>query len=68
VSQTEIYVSSQSLSNASDGQEFDVSMVKLCRWFGVARRGFPRYPALFLLRSDNGLVFTSRHYTRLVRN
>ncbi|GEM_PF-2714493 len=43
-------------------------MVKLCRWFGVARRGFPRYPALFLLRSDNGLVFTSRHYTRLVRN
>jgi putative transposase len=26
-----------------------------------------RVPAPFLLRSDNGLVFTSRHYTRLVR-
>ena len=27
-----------------------------------------RVPAPFLLRSDNGLVFTSRHYTRLVRS
>jgi putative transposase len=27
-----------------------------------------RVPAPFLLRSDNGLVFTSRHFTRLVRN
>ena len=26
-----------------------------------------RMPAPFLLRSGNGLVFTSRHYTRLVR-
>lgn len=25
-----------------------------------------RVTASFLLRSDNGLVFTSRHYTRLV--
>ncbi|WP_211354859.1 hypothetical protein [Azomonas agilis] len=25
-------------------------------------------PASFLLRSDNGLVFTSRHYTSLVRS
>jgi putative transposase len=27
-----------------------------------------RVPASFLLRSDNGLVFTSEHYTRLVRS
>lgn len=27
-----------------------------------------RVPEAFLLRSDNGLVFTSRHYTRLVRS
>jgi putative transposase len=27
-----------------------------------------RVPTSFLLRSDNGLVFTSRHYTRLVRS
>lgn len=27
-----------------------------------------RVPEPFLLRSDNGLVFTSRHYTRLVRS
>ncbi|MQU09500.1 transposase [Pseudomonas helleri] len=27
-----------------------------------------RVPESFLLRSDNGLVFTSRHYTRLVRS
>ncbi len=27
-----------------------------------------RVPAPFLLRSDNGLVFTRRDYTRLVRN
>ncbi|MGY0632741.1 IS3 family transposase [Luteimonas sp. A478] len=27
-----------------------------------------RVPTPFLLRSDNGLVFTSRHYTRLVRS
>lgn len=27
-----------------------------------------RVPATSLLRSDNGLVFTSRHYTRLVRS
>src|SRR5690625_1983417 len=27
-----------------------------------------RVPAPFLLRSDNGLVFTSRHYKRLVRS
>jgi len=27
-----------------------------------------RVPVPFLLRSDNGLVFTSRHYTRLVRS
>ncbi|WP_419204476.1 integrase core domain-containing protein [Bordetella trematum] len=27
-----------------------------------------RVPALFLLRSDNGLVFTSRDYTALVRS
>lgn len=27
-----------------------------------------RVPARFLLRSDNGLVFTSRHYTSLVRS
>lgn len=27
-----------------------------------------RVPIPLLLRSDNGLVFTSRHYTRLVRS
>ncbi len=27
-----------------------------------------RVPTPFLLRSDNGLVFTSRHYTRMVRS
>lgn len=27
-----------------------------------------RVASTFLLRSDNGLVFTSRHYTRLVRS
>jgi len=27
-----------------------------------------RVPEPFLLRSDNGLVFTSRDYTRLVRS
>ena len=27
-----------------------------------------RVPESFLLRSDNGLVFTSRQYTRLVRS
>jgi putative transposase len=27
-----------------------------------------RVPEPFLLRSDNGLVFTSREYTRMVRN
>jgi len=27
-----------------------------------------RVPTPFLLRSDNGLVFTSRAYTRLVRS
>jgi putative transposase len=113
---------------------FEVSMVKLCRWFGVARRSVyyrstkapaKIHPALatpikslieeepsfgyrtvagllgmnkntvqrifqlqgwqvrkravgrrphigmpvpFLLRSDDGLLFTSRHYTRLVRS
>ena len=34
----------------------------------IARYGsLGRVPVPFLLRSDNGLVFTSRHYTRLVR-
>jgi putative transposase len=34
----------------------------------IARYGsLGRVSAPFLLRSDNGLVFTSRHYTRLVR-
>ncbi|AWV08079.1 integrase core domain-containing protein [Marilutibacter maris] len=100
---------------------FEVSMAKLCRWFGVARRSvyyrpskappkvkpelaepirvlieaepsfgyrtvagtavaaleqaqITRFGTLgrveepFLLRSDNGLVFTSRKYTRLVRS
>lgn len=35
----------------------------------IARFGvLGRVPRSFLLRSDNGLVFTSRHYTRLVRS
>jgi len=35
----------------------------------IARYGtLGRVQAPFLLRSDNGLVFTSRHYTRLVRS
>jgi len=35
----------------------------------IARFGtLGRVPSAFLLRSDNGLVFTSRHYTRLVRS
>ena len=35
----------------------------------IARFGtLGRVPAPFLLRSDNGLVFTSRAYTRLVRS
>lgn len=35
----------------------------------IARYGtLGRVPRPFLLRSDNGLVFTSRHYTRLVRS
>jgi putative transposase len=35
----------------------------------IARFGtLGRVPAPFLLRSDNGLVFTSRRYTRLVRS
>lgn len=35
----------------------------------IARFGtLGRVPAPVLLRSDNGLVFTSRHYTRLVRS
>jgi putative transposase len=35
----------------------------------IARYGtLGRVPSPFLLRSDNGLVFTSRHYTRLVRS
>ena len=35
----------------------------------IARWGcLGRVPEPFLLRSDNGLVFTSKHYTRLVRS
>jgi putative transposase len=35
----------------------------------IARYGtLGRVRTPFLLRSDNGLVFTSRHYTRLVRS
>lgn len=35
----------------------------------ITRFGAPgRVPAPFLLRSDNGLVFTSAHYTRLARS
>jgi putative transposase len=35
----------------------------------IARRGSQgRVPEPFLLSSDNGRVFTSRHYTRLVRS
>jgi putative transposase len=35
----------------------------------IARFGtLGRVPQSFLLRSDNGLVFTSRHYTALVRS
>ena len=34
----------------------------------IAHYGTLRVPVLFLLRSDNGLVFTSRSYTALVRS
>jgi len=35
----------------------------------IARFGtLGRVPESFLLRSDNGLIFTSRHYTALVRS